>query len=59
MSCQRCDKRTHRINVELIAEQVGAHPLCLGTTKSGAPRHPLYVRSDTPLVPYTEQRAAA
>lgn len=22
---------------------------CLGTTKSGAPRHPLYVRSDQPL----------
>lgn len=22
---------------------------CLGTTKSGAPRHPLYVRGDTPL----------
>ena len=22
---------------------------CLGTTKDGAPRHPLYVRSDTPL----------
>lgn len=23
---------------------------CLGTTKSGAPRHPLYVRADQPLV---------
>lgn len=23
---------------------------CLGTTKSGAPRHPLYVRGDQPLV---------
>lgn len=23
---------------------------CLGTTKSGAPRHPLYVRGDAPLV---------
>ena len=25
---------------------------CLGTTKSGAPRHPLYVRADAPLVPW-------
>ena len=46
----------------------GAHPLaaeplpplhdppggwkCLGATKSGAPRHPLYVRADAPLVPW-------
>lgn len=26
--------------------------MCLGTTKSGAPRHPLYVRGDTPLVEF-------
>jgi hypothetical protein len=26
--------------------------LCLGTTKAGHPRHPLYLRSGTPLVPY-------
>lgn len=25
---------------------------CLGRTKSGAPRHPLYVKSSTPLVEY-------
>ena len=25
---------------------------CLGTTKSGAPRHPLYVRGDAPLVKF-------
>ena len=25
---------------------------CLGVTKSGAPRHPLYVRADEPLVPW-------
>lgn len=24
----------------------------LGTTKAGAPKHPLYLRSDTPLVPF-------
>lgn len=25
---------------------------CLGVTKAGAPRHPLYVRGDAPLVPW-------
>ena len=27
--------------------------VCLGTTKAGAPRHPLYVRADTALVPWS------
>ncbi len=27
--------------------------VCLGTTKSGMPRHPLYVRGDQPLEPWT------
>ena len=27
---------------------------CLGTTKNGAPRHPLYLRSDAPLVEWKE-----
>ena len=26
--------------------------VCLGVTKSGAPRHPLYVKSDQPLLPW-------
>jgi len=26
--------------------------VCLGRTRSGAPRHPLYVRADTAFVPY-------
>lgn len=25
---------------------------CLGTTKAGHPKHPLYLRKDTPLVPF-------
>lgn len=25
---------------------------CLGTTKDGSPRHPLYVRADAPLITY-------
>lgn len=31
-------------------------PRCFGTTKSGAPRHPLYVRSGTPLIVYDDAR---
>jgi hypothetical protein len=29
------------------------HPLCLGTTQHGEPRHPLYVPKDAELVPWT------
>jgi hypothetical protein len=31
----------------------GVDLLCLGTTAAGAPRHPLYVRGDAPLVPFS------
>lgn len=31
---------------------------CLGTTKDGSPRHPLYVRGDQPLVAYSQSQAA-
>jgi hypothetical protein len=27
-------------------------PLCLGTTRRGEPRHPLYVAGDAPLMPW-------
>lgn len=27
----------------------GGRPVCLGITKAGAPKHPLYIKSDTPL----------
>ena len=30
----------------------GAELRCLGTTKGGHPRHPLYVRADAPLIPW-------
>lgn len=30
----------------------GARLWCLGTTKRGAPKHPLYVRADQPRVPW-------
>jgi hypothetical protein len=40
-----------------FVEQARAWPdrplVCLGATKSGAPRHPLYVRGDAPLIPWS------
>jgi hypothetical protein len=39
-------------NVSALIRAAGARMLCLGTTKAGAPRHPLYVRGDTPLEPW-------
>lgn len=33
-----------------IFRKVGARLWCLGTTKSGAPRHPLYIKGDQPLI---------
>lgn len=33
-----------------IFREAGARLWCLGTTKAGAPRHPLYVRGDQPLI---------
>lgn len=30
----------------------GISPICLGTTKGGYPRHPLYLKDDTPMEEY-------
>ena len=38
--------------VARIVDVAGASLECLGVTKDGHPRHPLYVRADAPLVPY-------
>lgn len=39
--------------VPQVVKLLGGLPLsCLGTTRSGAPRHPLYVRGDAPLIPW-------
>lgn len=35
-----------------LARRNNAMPLCLGTTKTGAPRHPLYVSYETALKPW-------
>lgn len=36
---------------EVLAMPHAEQFTCLGLTKAGAPRHPLYVRADAPLVP--------
>ena len=33
----------------------GKTPMCLGATKDGRPRHPLYLRADTPLVTFAPE----
>lgn len=39
-------------NVTLYAASIGVTLNSLGTTLKGAPRHPLYVRSDQPFEPF-------
>lgn len=39
-------------NMRRILRRSGARLVCLGTTNDGFPRHPLYVRADTPLEPW-------
>jgi hypothetical protein len=40
-----------------VAKTFGPRLMCLGKTKTGAPRHPLYVKGDAPLIPFTERSA--
>jgi hypothetical protein len=35
-----------------LLQRLGAHPLCFGVNKSGAPRHPLFQRRDAVLEPW-------
>lgn len=46
----RARKRAARVTDYLI--EGGARPMCLGKTKDGSPRHPLYVKGDAPLIPF-------
>ncbi len=39
-------------HVVQMLQDAGIKLLCLGTTREGHPRHPLYVKGDTPLVEY-------
>lgn len=36
-----------------MIQTAGGNPLCLGVTKSGAPKHPLYVKADQPLITFS------
>lgn len=38
--------------VRIMLAEAGVQLWCLGTTRSGAPRHPLYVPASTALVPW-------
>lgn len=40
------------VDVRELALGCGRTLFCLGKTKTGDPRHPLYVKHDAPLVPY-------
>lgn len=46
------DKPFHEGLMGGLARRNNAMPLCLGTTKTGAPRHPLYVSYETALKPW-------
>lgn len=41
-----------------VASMLGCQVWCLGTTKDGSPRHPLYLRCDAPLVFYRGKAVA-
>jgi len=44
--------------IELVSEFDNVRLWCLGLTKKGAPKHPLYIKADQPLIPFnkTESR---
>lgn len=48
-----CAWGSHAVNTSPVPTIVAeADRWCLGTTKDGSPRHPLYVRADEPLTPW-------
>lgn len=61
-TCSRCAKvvaawgahpfAVNRAKAVLTIKGLGMFVECLGTTKDGSPRHPLYVKADQPLIAY-------
>jgi len=45
-------RRRERDVIHLLCKSGCTDVLCFGTTNKGAPRHPLYVKGDSPLRPY-------
>jgi len=45
--------RPERVNIVRKMFHRLSRPMCLGITKAGAPRHPLYIRADQPLIDWT------
>lgn len=43
-------------NFCLMMREIGVKLWCLGTTKSGAPRHPLYLKSNLSMVPWNSEQ---
>lgn len=50
--------RLRVVHVSVMARSLGVRLLCLGTNADGSPRHPLYLRSTTPLEPWKGQGVA-
>jgi hypothetical protein len=50
-------KSANRDTVHLL-KSTGASLVCLGTTKAGEPKHPLYIKGDQPLVPFMSDGTA-
>lgn len=50
-------ERSRILQVCTMLRQEKVELMCLGTTKHGQPRHPLYVKADQPLIRYTGDTA--
>lgn len=44
--------------IRALLDQLGLPLLCLGVTKAGYPRHPLYLPNTSPVIPYPERTPA-